>query len=110
MRMSWRGKSPLAGPSGRFWRASAVRQDNGSSRRKPAHNAAVRAHGAVGDPVTIRYAVSMETSTQNGSGDRSIPPNDSLGGIKANKDNDPYGLAIREGVSTSESSGGRTKR
>ena len=35
---------------------------------------------------------------------------DSLGGIKANKDNDPYGLAIREGVSTSESSGGRTKR
>ena len=60
----------------------------------------MRAHGAVGDPVTIRYAVSMETSTQNGSGDRSIPPNDSLGGIKANKDNDPYGLspmkALRE--------------
>ena len=47
---------------------------------------------------------------QNGSGDRSIPPNDALGGIKANKDNDPYGLAICEGISSAESSGGRTKR
>jgi hypothetical protein len=34
--------------------------ENGSSRRKAAHNAAVSAHRARGDPVTIRYAVSME--------------------------------------------------
>ena len=32
------------------------------------------------------------------SSDSSIPPNESLGGVEANKDNDLYALAIREGV------------
>ena len=110
MRMSWHGKYALSALCSPIWRASTVRQGNGSSHREPAHNAAVRTHGAVGDPVTIRYAVSMETASQNGSSGRSIPPNDALGGIKANKDNDSYDLTICEGISTTESSGGQTKR
>ena len=38
------------------------------------------------------------------------PPNESLGGVEANIDNDQYALANHEGVLTAESSEGRTKR
>ena len=96
--MGW-VKSPRVRTVRGIWRASADKQSNRSlpakdrPKRRCEHS---QNRGQIPSrfvtPSRKKYRHRMEAVKDQ------TPPNESLGGVEANKDNDQYALAIREGV------------
>ena len=67
-------KSALSAPCGPILRACDASQGNVPPGERPPKTPLRALAEQGGDPVTIRYAVSKEIQTQNGSGERSDTP------------------------------------